>query len=428
MDLNISFPKVLILSRGFRAGDAITTMNLFSQWPRENLFCASLVESEYARHVADFYFIGDKEVSYRFPFNCVSRPAKSHSGTSMPNGEKSQKSIATRFYEKIVRPILQWLDLYETRLNISLGPEIKAWINAISPQVIYTSIGDIPMAEFILLLHKEYPNIKIICHCFDDWLSPTYPIISGKLHRKEAEKKLRDILSIATLRFTSSDKMAKEYEQRYRYKFICYPNPVKIETPYAIFPKNSSFNVVFTGKVGWHNSIALKNMIEVVEQLQNDGMEIVFDIYTDTSENALKNLLGKIPSSLRLHKPVPNCQIPGILRSATLLYLPISINKSTARFTRYSMSTKMGEYMSSGVPMIYVGPKNIAMTEFLLENECAQVITTNDKELLKKTVQHSLSFSDEKRLLKAKQIANEYFNLDIVSRKFADEITNVVCR
>ena len=427
MDLNISFPKVLILSRGFRAGDAITTMNLFSQWSRENLFCASPVESEYSRQVADFYFIGDKEVSYRFPFNCVSRPAKSHSGTSISNGEKSRKSIATRIYEKVVRPVLQWLDLYETRLKISLGPEIKAWINAISPQVIYTSIGDIPMAELILSLHKEYPNIKIICHCFDDWLSPAYPVIAGHSHRKRAEKKLKDILAIATLRLTSSEKMAQEYERRYRYKFICYPNPVKIKTTDALSSKNSPFNVVFTGKVGWHNSIALKNMIEVVEQLQCKGTEIVFDIYTDTSENVLKNLLGKTPSSLRVHKPVPNCQIPGILHSATLLYLPISVNKSTARFTCYSMSTKMGEYLSSGVPMIYVGPENIAMTEFLLEHGCAEVITTNDKELLKKTVQHSLFHSDEKRLLKAKQIANEYFDLDIVSRKFADEITNV-CR
>lgn len=417
--------NVLILSRGFRAGDAITTINLFSQWPKERLFCASPVESEYSERVGEFYFLGDKEVSYSFPFNHLGRPAPSHIGSNCGKSVRSvsPRSSFKRLYEKFGRPLLQYLDRYESRLSLTVSDDFARWIEHISPDVIYTSIGDIAMARFILKLHGLYPQIKILVHGFDDWLSPTYRIINGRRHRRRAESLFREILDIASGYFTSSEKMAGEYSRLYGHDFKCFPNPVRIVANEGTITKNKVANVVFTGKVGWHNDTALRQMIDVVNRLNIDGDETVrFDIYTDTEPDQIALFLGEIPATTVIHPPVPNSEIPAILASAHVLYLPISIDSQTRKFTRYSMSTKMGEYLSSGTPMIYYGPKGIAMTEFLQRHDCADVITENDPMLLNAAVILAIDFPDSKKLLQAKDLADRYFNIDKVSAGFCNSI------
>lgn len=421
--------SVLVLSRGFRAGDAITTINLFSKWPKDNLFCASPIDSEYAAPLGGFYLLGDKEITYSFPFNKISRPASSHIGISNIKKKdiNSKKSFLTKIYENYCRPILQRLDLYETRLRFDISPEFEAWIRGINPSVIYTSLGDIPIARFVLKLHNKFPDIKIIIHGFDDWLIPTYPIIGSESHRKKADRLLKELLAIASGRFTSSVKMAEEYEKRFGYKFTTFTNPANLISNSDPITKSLIPNIVFTGKVGWHNDAAIRRMVKAVETLNSNGKIVEFDIYTDTPKDELSKFLGYLPDYVHIHPPIPNSEIPDILASAHVLYLPISINNQTARFTRYSMSTKMGEYLWSGTPIIYVGPKDIAMTDFLEEKMCAEVITEDNKELIIKSLMRALKSPDKNKLQKGKEIASMSFNKEIVSESFAKAIEDI-CR
>lgn len=419
--------NVLILSRGFRAGDAITTVNLFSKWPKEHLFCASPVESEYAANLGGFYLLGDKEITYTSPFNKISHPIPSRTGVSnsLPKDNDSRKSPLSRIYENFGRPLLQRLDMYETRFSFNISPEFETWIREINPAAIYTSVGDIPMARFILAIHKKFPDIKIIVHGFDDWLSPTYPIIGGKSHRRKAEQLLREILSIASGRFTSSDKMADEYWNRFGYKFTMFTNPATLSSYTNSVNKTKIPNVVFTGKVGWHNDKAIKQLIKAVEVINSNNIEVEFDIYTDTPKDELSRFLGYLPSSVHIHPPVPNSRIPEILASAHILYLPISINNQNARFTRYSMSTKMGEYLWSGNPVIYVGPKDIAMTEFLKKNQCAELVTEDNLDLIIKSLKKVLNCPDKEKITKGKDIASKLFNKEVVSEAFVNTIEKI---
>lgn len=420
--------NILILSRAFRAGDAITTINLFAKWPKEHLFCASPVESEYATNLGGFYLLGDKEITYRFPFNKISRPTPSRIGVNknITAVKVSTKSLISKIYENFGRPLLQRMDLYETRLRFNISPEFEEWIKRIKPSAIYTSVGDSAMALFVLEIHERFPNIKIIIHGFDDWFSPSYKILNESRHRIKAETLFKRVLDIASGFFTSSEKMAKEYSIKYNRNFICFPNPVKIvnttnDTSQCKYP-----NVVFTGKVGWHNSMALRDMVMAIEQMNKNGKVLYFDIYTDTKSEEIANSLGKLPQSVRIHKPVPNNEIPPILAAASVVYLPISIDSQTAKFTRYSMSTKMGEYLVSGSPMIYYGPEGIAMTEFLLDKNCSELVTSRGTDVLVQALNRAIYQVNEEMLQRAKIIADQFFNLDNVSKRFKDKVTEIV--
>lgn len=429
MDLNNKMKNVLIISRGFKAGDAITTLNLFSEWPKENLYCASLVGSEYTKDVAEFYFLGNKEVTYSFPFKYISHPAKSDIGTKNYGTELIHKSLIKNVYQKIVRPLMQRLDFYETRLSIDLSPEFEEWIKKIDPSAIYTSIGDIPTAEFILKIKDRFPEIKIIIHGFDDWLTPSYKIVYPSKHRAKADKLLKKILDISSGFLTSCEKMANEYHDRYGYQFTVFTNPAKITKITKTKKTNNevqSPSVVFTGKIGWHNNIALKDMIEAVEQINRQGKILEFNIYTDTSKEQINYFLGKLTKSTHICPSVPNHEIPMILSLASAVFLPITIDEKTKKFTRYSMSTKMGEYLASGSPMIYYGPEDIAMTEFLQDKNCSINVTSRGVNYLKQALINALNNNNDEMLDNARLLADKVFNIDIVSKNFKQKIIEIL--
>lgn len=417
--------SILIISRGFKSGDAITTLNLFSKWPHKNLFCASLTNSEFRDRFEGFYFIGDKEIKYSFPFNYISKPQKSNCESSnetiniAQNTNSSKKSL----YQRWIRPTLQWLDLYENRLEINLSKEFTKWIETISPSMIYTSIGDIAMANFIIKIHKHFPQIKIVTHGFDNWINPSYNIWNSTFHRLNAEKLLRKILSFSAARFTSSEMMAKDYARQYGFSFKCFPNPVEIPDASIEVKKKIIPNIIFIGKIGWHNAVSIKIMAKVVSEINNSGTRVDFDLYTSTSVQELTQHLGVLPETTVVHSAVPNNQIANILSSAHLLFLPISITRQTQKFTQYSMSTKMGEYLSTGTPMIYMGPPKIAMTEFLKDKDCAYVITENNINKLKKTILEGLNSQKNNRSI---EIANQFFNKEVISTNFKKELEYIL--
>lgn len=127
-------------------------------------------------------------------------------------------------------------------------------------------------------------------------------------------------------------------------------------------------------------------------------------------------------------KSVPNSVIPSILAKAHILYLPISINKYVEKFTRYSMSTKMGEYMSSGTPFIYYGPKRIAMAEFLLEHNCATVITNRNisdlEDAIKQIIEHGTII--QAKIVRARKLADKYFDIESVASVFSEILSSAV--
>ena len=185
-------------------------------------------------------------------------------------------------------------------------------------------------------------------------------------------------------------------------------------------------NIVFTGKVGWHNAKALKEMINVVDEINREGTLIRFDVFTTTSKSQCNLLLGNVPISTKYNAPVHNKDISKILARAHILFLPISLDRQTSKFTRYSMSTKMGEYLSSEVPVIYMGPEDIAMTDFLKEKACAYCITKKDSNILKGTIFKCLFSKNDDMLKNGRQTAATYFNKGLISISFAHTLRQIL--
>ncbi len=417
------YPKVLIFSNSFKDGDAISILNFFNKWPKESMYCITTTGRENAKYFKEMYLLGNKERKPIFPFNLFERISKSGVVVSENHIEifayKQNGGLKRKIYEKFLRSTMQLFDVYDSRIKYQMSNQLIEWIDRIKPDLIYSSIGGVEMGKLMLAVNKHFPSIPFVIHGFDDWITPTSVNLFRSRHVKRAEKILKSNLDIASLHLSTTDKMSQEYNQRYGKSFTAFYNP-------TIFPKSGEANVIvrhditYVGKIWLHNSEAIKDFIEALSVYNRQGEKAVLNIYTGITVQALASLGITQSESVIIHPPVNNSEIPSILSTSGALLLPISINRAAAAFAKYSMSTKMGEYMAARRPVIYYGPENIAMAELIQKEKTAFCVTNRDSKLLVNTIEMALDNDEacKPMISRAFKLAKKKFDKEVVSEKF----------
>jgi len=376
-------PKILIISEYFIAGDAITALNLFSKWDKNALFIASRVTDLFYKNFNSGYRIGCSEVRFRYPLSLFNSVPESN--VIDCNQEQTVKpvhagSFISTMYLRYMIPMMKWLGLFPYRTTYSVSEKYLQWIDEVQPVYIYTSVSSLNMAKFVDELMKARPQLRAIIHCYDDWVKPNYFTISRSYTKKSSDI-LRSIISRAAITLTSSEKMAKDYEERYGRPFVAFPNPVE-QISQDICVNSESRSITFVGKILNHN---IKSIVLFATALAKSNSNLTLDIYSDVRDEVKNKIKSKYNNTV-FHGWVNHDDIPEIIRNSRILYLPISIDKQTIKFTKYSMSTKMSEYLSSGVPVLYQGPDGIAMTEMLEKYRCAFIVKNNDVNMIASTI------------------------------------------
>lgn len=413
--MNSSHKKILVLSYLFSRGDAVTGLNIFSSWDRENLFCASSEIDVDVNNFASFYLLGNSELQLRWPFSRFVKKKKSGVLKSLPI-----KTSSTHFRKGVnsyLLDSLRFLYPYGLRRTASLSDSFCEWIETVKPNYIYTSVSDYGFAKLILLLMDKYPDIKFVIHLYDDWTLPSYKILYGRLFHKLCENLLKQIVKRAYKCLAISDYMSIDYAKRYGKKFTWLPNPIQLPDLQVGSKKTNS--IVFMGKIIMHNYEAILNMVKAVDHLnRNNNIHITFQVYSTYNYFDADDLAKKY-QCCHFHSWVAHEEVMNILQNATILYLPITANKETQKFTKYSMSTKIPEYLSSGTPILYCGPKDIAMTDLLEKTKTAHVIGDSSVDQIEAAITHMLEYREETERMcqNAREFVCKYMTKDIVAKQ-----------
>lgn len=426
-------PKILILSRSFRSGDAITTLHFFNQWPKDKLYCASPVNSPFESAFKEYYRMGSAEMSPRFPFNIIGGGLADGGRHSYDNNVAGQReSFLRKTYRTIGIPFLRYIGQYENRWNIKLSDEFENWVNKIKPDVIYTSLGDSVFANFVLSVKERFPEIPIVIHGFDDWTQPSYNLIFRNNFVKKASALIDKCFDKADLLFTSSDKMNRDFSKRFNKSFQTFTNPVDLslykDLEESLSACSDTIRILYIGKISTHNASAIKNMSESLANLNQEySGKILFDIYTQSKTEDIHTYGIKANEFTSIHPPVPNEEVALLIQQHDILFLPISTDENIARFTRYSMSTKMGEYLASERPVLYCGPSDIAMTEFLKDNKCAVVKESDSSDDLTDGIKDILNNPSIAATMaeRGKVVASNEFDMVKVTADFTKAILNI---
>jgi glycosyltransferase involved in cell wall biosynthesis len=433
------YPKVLIFNETFKSntGGGITLSNLFKGWPKEclaNALDAKDISEIHSDEICNnFYSIGSDEKKTIKIFSFLQKKYKSGPYIFQSIKINCQSSNNNKIRNKLVAiffDLLHFLGLYHTLYQYKLSKELKIWIQTFKPDFIYAQLETLALIRFTDEL-VSFSGAKLCIHMMDDW--PTTISKTGFLKNfwnKKIDNEFRALLQKASVLMSISIGMTEAYLERYQKKFVPFHNPIEIEDwlPYNkkdLSIKNNEIKILYAGRIGLGTSTSLLSVAAVIEELKSDGVPVTFQIQTTTKENLIREKLNFF-SCVHINEEVNYSKLPSIFSNVDILLLPIDFSEKGIKFLRYSMPTKVSEFMISGTPILLYCSPEVSLLNHAKKHQWAYIVSENNKSVLKKQILELLVNLELRKKLSKKAIdyACKNYSSNIVREKFKNEFFN----
>ena len=257
------------------------------------------------------------------------------------------------------------------------GPELDSWIREFQPDLIFFAAGDYAFAYQIVCRLSERYDLPVVMWCSDDHYIGRKNTASVLYHYvcRNRMKWARRTAARSCHMITISDKMQRDYAALFEIPITTMRISAQ-ENPFKI-PASERNGIVYSGNLGVNR---VQPLVEVGRALKKAGIPGYdrIDVYSaDKNPKTLEQLTDD--NGIRFHGPVGNQEMDRILGSAKyVLHVEAFDEKSTVR-TRYSLSTKVGEYLQSGACVVVYGPGDISSVEYLRENDAALILSSAEE-------------------------------------------------
>lgn len=282
--------------------------------------------------------------------------------------------------------------------------ELERWIKEFSPDVIFFACGDYAFAYKIVYKIARKLGIRVIPWCCDDFclrqLEPHW--FMQRLVRADLENWTKKVFSLADSIITISDKMARDYSEHFGVKTSTVRISAQILQPAA---PQQRIGICYIGNLGVGRITPLLQFADALHTARIKGLEKLH-VYSG-EKNADTIAMLKNCNGVEYHGAVTADKVKQLQGSAKYLLHTESSDAHSKNRTRYSLSTKIGEYLASGACIAAYGPMDIASMEYLSQGGGAllsdsaekliQLITAaeNDADIYTKTVNNGLDMAQK---------------------------------
>lgn len=294
-------------------------------------------------------------------------------------GSKKQKSINKKivntkkndFKSKLKRVIINLNDISPMKNNESLYTELEKF----KPDVIYTLGASVAVMKQAIAISRKF-DIPIVVHFMDDWphFLQNEKGITNKIYKKILRKWLNKTYKNMSIGLGISPQMCENYEKETGIEHIPLMNSVDINqfyTPHKI--DKSPFIITYAGGLHldrWKALIEIKNVIGSLNQNRNKKIELHLYTNADETEEVLSNF--KEPF-VKLFKYVNHNEIQKIYATSNALVHTETSNELLLNYFRFSISTKIPEYLATNRPVLFYGPDEMGLYDYLNNNNIAFV-------------------------------------------------------
>jgi len=379
----MSYPRVLIVNGdpiNTQTPTGITLANLFHGW---DMNCIAQIYSfpmapdtnyceqnwPLSKSLVPLHSI------YKNFLDIFKRPNPFHSGpsrlttASMPSGVKGTSSAAA------------WADT----IPLHVPSELYHRIHHFRPSLIYSNFANIRIIRLSIHI-SNYFNLPIVPHFMDDWPTTKYAFGMGsRVPQMILKKKLQEALSHSKFAIAISEAMAQEFHKRYLIPFHYFMCTVDTNTaPSFQRPEQSrKFCFRYVGGVHlnrWKPIMRIANALNVLTQ---EGYSSEFIVHCPMADLDFFHKRSEGCPGISLGKSLMFGEIPLLLRSSDVLVHVESFDKTDQDFTRFSISTKIPQYLAAGRAIFCLGPSGIASCEYIRNTNSGIVLgECNDETLL----------------------------------------------
>jgi hypothetical protein len=163
--------------------------------------------------------------------------------------------------------------------------------------------------------------------------------------------------------------------------------------------------IAFAEAIGRHN--------------RRNGESIEFTVMGEVAEQHRSSLSGLVKMlSRRSH-----AECLEAMKAADLLYLPLAFGKKSSRISRYSLPTKLPEYLATGKSVFFHAPKESAMFRVAERYDLTPRLATIEPAALDAFVETWANGNGAYCMDKAKRALREEFDIDTLAARFQAAFT-----
>lgn len=421
----LDYPHVLVISHNSFSdtrNNGKTLKVFFDGWNRESLAQIYKTSEWPDTDMCNCFFrLTDKEVLKAF-FNRSYSPGRKFSvpPDNSPHAENKHALIQNLFRKRIACFSIIQDVVWKAKWN---KKRIVKWMEQFKPDAVFLQCSMPSIDELAAAIADKY-NIPLFFEITDDYISPK---LSANpffwLYLRRYQKATKRVIEKSEVVFVIGEKMERAYRTLFGGKYYVAMNAVSFEDEIndkkeIKFPKEDYFNIVYTGNLElgrWEVILELGRAIEEEKDLKN---KVKITIYSGQTPS--KSIMSKFNacSVINFAGKIEGNELHVKQKSADALLHVESLKRKYTYITKYSVSTKIPEYMASKTPIIAVGPMEIASIEYIKKNNLGFVFTKLNKKNLARGIDQVLQ-NEKKRVWyaeRAYQWAYKHHNVKTLSR------------
>jgi glycosyltransferase involved in cell wall biosynthesis len=430
------FPRVLVIDQmpfGRSTGTSMTLSNLFHGWPKDRLAQIYAANAVPSTDVCDnFFHFGPSERYVPAQYRTL-RLLGWDGSSSLPKmpaiaavrDAADRRRGAARIYAYLCAAD----DLTPPRFTARLD----TWVREYRPDVIYSMLGSVRLAR--LVAHcTGVTSVPVVPHFTDDWPATLYA--RGEFlgaGARAVRGALRDLIRTAPLGMAISRPMADEYERRYGIPFFVFLNCVGeefFEVPTADrapgAPRRPT-RLAYVGALHLERWRSLRALAEAVESVNAEGTPMSLDVHCPIGDQSRYGHAFDGLAHTRLGPAVAADEVPGILHGADVLIHVESFDERIRQYTRYSVSTKIPQYLASGRAILGFGPSEVASMAHIRSAAAGVVVGVDDPSALLDALRRLSEETGRDELGRnGREYAQRHHRKHQVAARFADVLRSAV--
>lgn len=321
------------------------------------------------------------------------KPNVSTNGVS--NVIPKKKSAFEVLKLKVIFTLRGLLDLIPYKISNNLDE----FISDFNPDYIYTLPASVRISKLVNDLSIKY-STPIIPHFMDDCLTTLYN--DSKLMfliRKFYLHHVNKLIDNSFFTLCISELMCKEYKRRYpNVEFYPLMHCInEYHEPQLLHAEK--LKICYSG--GFHLSRidVIIELCELINKTNKDDVELYF-FTSETNWVMYSEQLKKYSFVKYLGFKTPEYVYNYMLDNFNVLLHVESFDENVSIYTKYSISTKIPEYLSLGKMVLAIGPKDVASIKYLKDNDAAIVIDDeNNKDIWLEKIESLKKGNDNKQIL-----------------------------
>ena len=344
-----------------------------------------------------YYRVTDKDIlkslfSFKIPGGKVPREKIGGEAAvfEVPNDEKIYRNKKNKLPFRIILRDAMWkcAHWYNSRL--------KRWLKEECPDCIFLAPGGSKFIYDVALKIAKVQKIPIVTYIADEYyfVSPDKGML-GKLQLHSLQKKIRKTLIQSAHVITIS----REFEDLYHAVFNCKTTTIMTGSDYPL-PTNPRVNsplrrVSYFGNIAYNRYVSLSEIGWALDEINDEqGTSFMLEIYSAENDEQAMRIFEGI-RSIRWNGFVSGAKFKEKFLSADILLHVEAFDQRSMDQVKHSVSTKIADSLSSGIPLIAYGPESISSMKHLIRNNCALVATSRSE--LKAMLETAL-LQDEERI------------------------------